>query len=159
VFDKMKLAGEAGSLLKVEEEIRDAVVAAKMQWLREATRAVDRKGQPLLFTQTTMDHLAGKPVQHSFFDLSDITDDQFFAQAEANVIDALRQYAEKAENGGELQRRLFAEDAVRGFSFVDLCHKRYDVVLMNPPFGSPSITTKSLFAGHFSDCKDDIDAT
>ena len=24
---------------------------------------------------------------------------------------------------------------MRGFAFVDLCHKRYDVVLMNPPFG------------------------
>ena len=33
VFDKMKLAGEAGSLLKIEEEIRDAVAAARKQWL------------------------------------------------------------------------------------------------------------------------------
>ena len=47
VFDKMKLAGEAGSLLKIEEEIRDAVAAAKKQWVRETTRAMDRKGQPL----------------------------------------------------------------------------------------------------------------
>ena len=33
VFDKMKLAGEAGSLLKIEEEIQDAVAEAKQQWL------------------------------------------------------------------------------------------------------------------------------
>ena len=33
VFDKMKLAGEAGTLLKIEEEIRDAVVL-----LQEAVR-------------------------------------------------------------------------------------------------------------------------
>ena len=32
VFDKMKLAGEAGSLLKIEDEIRDAVDKAKKQW-------------------------------------------------------------------------------------------------------------------------------
>ena len=51
------------------------------------------------------------------------------------MIEALRQYAEKAQNGQRFQRRLFADDAVRGFAFVDLCHKRYDVVLMNPPFG------------------------
>ena len=31
------------------------------------------------------------------------------------------------------------EDAVRGFAFVDLCQKRYDVVLMNPPFGTASL--------------------
>ena len=33
VFDKMKLAGEAGSLLKIEEEIRDAVAEARRQWV------------------------------------------------------------------------------------------------------------------------------
>jgi hypothetical protein len=135
VFDKMKLAGEAGSLLKIEEEIRDSVASAKKQWLRETTQATDRKGQPLLFTQAALDRIAGRPAQSSLFDLSDITDDQFFEQAEAKVIEALRQYAEKSQNGQRLQRRLFADDAVRGFSFVDLCHKRYDVVLMNPPFG------------------------
>jgi hypothetical protein len=32
VFEKMKLAGEAGSLLKIEEEIKDAVAAAGKQW-------------------------------------------------------------------------------------------------------------------------------
>src|SRR5262249_34981830 len=36
-----------------------------------------------------------------------------------------------------LQRRLFTEDAERGFAFIDLCHKPFDVVLMNPPFGTP----------------------
>ena len=132
VFDKMKLAGGAGSFLKIEEEIRDAVAGAKKQYVRETTQAMDRKGQPLLFPQTTM-RLAGKPEQPSLFDLSDITDNQFFEEAESRVIEALRSYAEKAQNGHRLQRRLFTEDAVRGFAFIDLCRHRYDVVLMNPP--------------------------
>ncbi|MBK9165936.1 MAG: BREX-1 system adenine-specific DNA-methyltransferase PglX [Bryobacterales bacterium] len=135
VFDKMKLAGEAGSLLKIEEDIREAVVAAKKQWARETTQATDRKGQPLLFSQAAMDRLTAKPDQPTLFDLTDLTDDQFFEQAEAKVVEALRSYAEKAQNGRNLQRRLFAEDTVRGFGFVDVCHKRFDVVLMNPPFG------------------------
>jgi len=33
VFEKMKLADEAGSLLKIEEEIKDAVAEARKQWL------------------------------------------------------------------------------------------------------------------------------
>jgi hypothetical protein len=37
VFDKMKLAGEAGSLLKIEEEINDAVAEAREQWLAALT--------------------------------------------------------------------------------------------------------------------------
>jgi len=158
VFDKMKLAGEAGSLLKIEEEIRGAVAAAKKQWVRETTQASERKGQSLLFTQAAMDRLAGKPEQPSLFDLSDVTDGQFFEQAEAKVIEALRQYAEKAHNGQRLQRCLFTEDAVRGFAFVDLCQKRYDVVLMNPPFGNPAYNSKGYMATAYPSCKDDIDA-
>lgn len=156
VFDKMKLAGEAGSLLKIEEEIRDAVAAAKKQYVRETTQATDRKGQPLLFTQAAMDRLAGKPEQPSLFDLSDITDDQFFEQAESRVIETLRSYAEKAQNGQRLQRRLFTDDAVRGFAFVDLCQKRYDVVLMNPPFGDASKASKAIVERSYPRTKSDI---
>src|ERR1051326_1249735 len=61
VFDKMKLAGEAGFLLKIEDEIRDAVSAAKKQWVRETTQGTDRRGQPLLFTTAVMDRLPKTP--------------------------------------------------------------------------------------------------
>lgn len=156
VFDKMKLAGEAGSLLKIEEKIREAVASAKKQWARETAQAMDRKGQPLLFTQTELDRIAGKPGQVSLFDLSDITDKQFFEQAEAKVIKALRQYAEKAQNGQRLQRRLFAEDVVRGFAFVDLLQKQYDVILMNPPFGEPTVKVLDYFRQEYPAAADNL---
>src|SRR5208283_1006571 len=54
---------------------------------------------------------------------------------EGKVVDALHTYAKKSHNGQRLPWRLFSDDAERGFAFVDLCHKRFDVVLMNPPFG------------------------
>jgi hypothetical protein len=57
---------------------------------------------------------------------------------------ALRAYTEQAESG-DYQRRLFAEDAARGFAFIDLCRKRFDVVLMNPPFGEPIKATSALY--------------
>jgi hypothetical protein len=139
VFKRMKLAGEAGSLLKIEEAIRDVVATAKKQWVRESTHAIDRKGQPLLFTQAAMDRLLGKTEQSTLFDLSGISDAQFFEQAELKVVDALRQYSSTAENGHRLQKRLFTDDAERGFAFVDLCHKKFDVALTNPPFGLPPI--------------------
>jgi hypothetical protein len=136
VFDKMKLAGEAGSLLKIEDEIRDSVATARQQWVAGPVSI-----QRSLFGDD-------KPVvQQQRFDLSGITDAQFFEQAEEKVIDALRCYAEQAQNGKRLQRRLFTEDAVRGFAFVDLCHKRFDVALMNPPFGN-SVPTAD---GYISD--------
>ena len=156
VFNKMKLAGDAGSLLKIEEEIRDAVAAAKKQWARETTRATDRKGQSLLFTQAAMDRMAREPTQPLLFDLSDISDDQFFEQAEGKVVEALRLYAEKAQKGQQLQRRLFAEDAVRGFGFVDICYKRFDIILMNPPFGEPIKSTHGYLAAHYLRTKHDL---
>jgi len=131
VFDKMKLAGEAGSLLKIEEEIRDAVDEARRQWRIGSVFA-----QQWLFGEY-------KPVERQQrFDLSGITDAEFFEQAESKVVDALRRYAERAQNGQRLQRRLFADDTERGFAFVDLCHKLFDVVLMNPPFGEASVPSR-----------------
>jgi hypothetical protein len=156
VFDKMQLAGEAGSLLKIEEEIRDALVTAKKQYVRETSKAKDRKGYSLLFTQATLDRVAGKPEERSLFDLSDITDNQFFEQAEAQVIAALRSYAEKAQYEERLQRRLFSEDAVRGFAFVELCQQQYDVVLMNPPFGVCSESTEKYFRSLWNSLANDI---
>lgn len=144
VFDKMELAGEAGSLLKIEEEISDAVAEAERQF-----RMGGIKVQQSLFDKT--------PVSVQLrFDVSGLGTGDFFEQAESRVVDALRSYAQKAHTGQRLQRRLFAEDAVRGFAFVDLCHKRFDVVLMNPPFGSGVESTTQLLKAQYTDSKNDL---
>ena len=124
VFDRMTLAGEAGSLLKIEEEIRTAIAEAKKLWEKEPAVM-----QRMLFGGENAAAATRKKL-----DLSGITDEQFWEGAEERIYDALRDYAEQAESGG-FQRRLFAEDAARGFAFIDVCRKRYDVALMNPPFG------------------------
>jgi hypothetical protein len=138
VFEKMKLAGEAGSLLKIEEELRDAIAEAKRQWAAEHEQATDRKGRPLLFSRAEMERLASKTPQPQLFDTTEMTDEQFWNEAEQRVLDALRNYARLAMNGGRLQRQLFADDAAQGFAFIDLCQKRFDAVVMNPPFGDVS---------------------
>jgi len=156
VFDKMKIAGEAGSLLMIEEELRTSIAEAKKQWAAEVERATDRKGRPLLFSRADMDRLANKPPEKFLFDLSELTDDQFFAEAEARVTEVLRAYAEQANNGHRLRRRLFAEDTSHGFALVDLLRKQFDVVLMNPPFGllSPLALeyAKTAFPQASNDC-------
>lgn len=145
VFNKMKLAGEAGSLLKVEEEIRDTVSQARRQWL----------AGPVLIQQSLFGYRTPQ-IEQQRFDFSGITDAQFFEQAEQRVVNALREYAEKAHNGQRLSRRLFAEDAERGFAFVDICHKRFDAVLMNPPFGESSIQAFDYFASQYPDWAENL---
>jgi len=156
VFEKMKLAAEAGSLLRIEEDLREAVATAKNQWAREITQALDRKGQPLLFTEAAVAQLTDGPVQANLFDVADITDEQFFERAEGEVVKALRSFAEQAQNGHRLQWRLFTEDAVRGFAFVELCQKQYDVILMNPPFGEASLPSQPYIQATYADTKGDV---
>ena len=142
VFDAMELAGEAGSLLKIEEEISDVVAEAKREWLS--------KPQVPLFNEIAT------PVQEELgFDVSGISDETFWDEAEERIYAALKKYAEKADNGG-YRRRLFSEDAARGFAFIGVCRKRYDVVVMNPPFGEFSKAWKDQAREAYPNSYNDI---
>ena len=147
-FDRMKLAGDAGSLLKIEEEITGAVAEARNQWLQ------DSKPQQQLLFQDMSDR---RPRQQKVrFDLEGVTDERFWEQAEGRILETLREYAEQVDNRHAVRRRLFAEDAARGFAFIDLCRQRYDVALMNPPFGDASLPSKSYVEGTYGDSKGDV---
>ncbi|MEQ2010442.1 MAG: SAM-dependent methyltransferase, partial [Limisphaerales bacterium] len=157
IFDKMQLAGEAGSLLKIEEEIRSAIEDARDAWQKLATRP------PELFTTTELNQLSTAPELTGLEQaVSSLTTDprllttDFWERIEERIYAALRDYAEQAENGGGFQRRLFAEDAARGFAFIDVCRKRYDVALMNPPFGSFTIAMADLAKTVFGRLANDI---
>jgi len=134
VFDKMQLAGEAGSLLKIEEEIRTAIDEAKNRW------------------QKSNEQLPG--FEHGGTGLQPVTSN-FWETAENRLINALRIYAEQAETDS-YQRRLFADDAARGFAFIDLCRKRYDAVVMNPPFGAVSKKLDIILDREYRSCRGDV---
>jgi hypothetical protein len=132
VWDKMRLAGEAGSLLKIEEELQEAVRKGQDEW---------EEKQPLFrFTEFS---LTEKPKE-TYVRYVPAEGASFWHRAEALVLEALRDYSRHAADGGRLQRQLFAEDAERGFAFIDVCRKRFDVVLMNPPFGLPTSRVLTL---------------
>lgn len=140
IFDKMQLAGEAGSLLKIEEELRDAIAKAREQW-GHGPKAEQLK----LFADDR------QKLEQLRFDLSGITDDLFWQEAESRTIAALRHFAEARANGAAFRRTLFAEDAARGLAFIDLCRKRYDAVLMNPPFGEYAYATQAYIDLRYPD--------
>jgi len=127
IFDKMQLAGEAGTLLKIEEEILTAIHEARDQWQTQS-------GSNSVSDMFQAELEAATPQQNLGFDLRGIDDETFWDDAEQLILVALSDYADQAESNAD-QKRLFAEDAAKGFAFIDLCRKRFDVVLMNPPFG------------------------
>ena len=139
VFGKMHLAGEAGSLLTIEEELREAIAEAKRQW-----QAAPKEIQLALFETRQ----AEPQEQQLLFDTSGITDAEFLNEAEANVLYSLEEYVSKVAKGKHLQRRLFAEDIAQGFALVDICRQRFSIILMNPPFGSCQSAIENYISTH-----------
>lgn len=146
VFEKMELAGEAGSLLKIEEEIREPIRQARQQWLNQS------KAEQLALWP---ENRRPKAEQLSLF-TSGISDASFWDRAEEMVLEALHKYSLRAQNGKAVRRRLFVQDTEQGFAFIDLCQSRFDAILMNPPFGEVASRPKTYIEDKYSKSKGDI---
>lgn len=138
VFDAMKLAGEAGSLLKIEEEVADTIAEAKRKWV-EGPKALQL---PLFSIDAKQTDTGPRPLL-----VAGIDDASFWDEIEERIYDALNDYGEKSGSG--IQRRLFAFDAAQGFAFIDLIRKAYDVALMNPPFGECSESSRKYLSEQY----------
>lgn len=148
VWEEMKLAGEAGSLLKIEEALKDAIAKGRAEW---------EERMPL-FRVETFRLTDEKPTVNYIKVISD-EDADFWERVEMLVLAALEEYAAQAVDKEGYQRRLFAEDAIRGFDFINLCRKHYQVVLMNPPFGEASVLTKTYIDENYANSTNDIFTT
>ena len=145
VWEAMKLAGEAGGLLKIEEDLATAIEQARTEWEQRLP----------LFRIMTFGMLDEQPKVNYVRSMPNQLTDDFWSWAESLVVGALEQYALQAD-GDSTSHRMFASDAARGFAFIDLCRKNYDVVLMNPPFGDATERTKPYINTAFVDCTSDI---
>jgi len=145
MVDAMRLAGDLGTLIPVEETIASDLRIAREQFV--ARRKELKKG-----------YLPGlEPAQkQGELDISGISDDSFFHEAETRIVEALRIFAEAAANSNSIRRRLFAGDAAQGIALIELLRKRFDVVLMNPPFGAASLAAKKEFEKAYPRTKNDI---
>ena len=155
VFERMKLAGEAGALIRIEDDIRGPIEEARKAW-REALLREQEREETLARKGALFDYTKEEPQQHLVFDVADITSERVWHDAEVRVVEALRDYVRRAGDGEGLRRRLFAEDAEQGFAFIDLCRRKYDVVLMNPPFGDASVPSKPYIDETYGDTKGDV---
>ena len=141
MVEAMQLAGELGSLLRIDRALESAVAEARRQFVAE------EQLQLPVFEQ---------PARQLGFDLSGISDASFFDSAEERIVAALAAYAAQAPASMTVRRRLFAEDAAQGIAFIDLIRQRYDVVVMNPPFGAASLAAKREFETAYPRTKNDL---
>lgn len=149
IWDKMQLAGETGLLLKIEEELKKEIEIAKEEYKEYKNTSTQSTlfASPAESKAAQMAAIYGKGQK--------ITKD-FFDTAEEEVLKALKGFAENAEGEDAFQKLLFAEDTARGFAFIELCRKQYDVIVMNPPFGATSIKTKDYINIIYTDAKSDL---
>jgi hypothetical protein len=75
-------------------------------------------------------------------------------KAEARLRVALTEFAQAAKS--TYQGRLFAQDALQGLRLIDLCREKFDVVVMNPPFGDISSGSKEYIFREYSEYKADL---
>jgi hypothetical protein len=143
IVSEVSLAGELGALLQI-----DRGLAVELTRVREV---LDKQRQ-------ATNSLPGmEPTRkEGELDLAGIDDDGFFQEAEARIVEALRGFAETATGGVSVRRRLFAGDAAQGIALIDLLRHRFDVVLMNPPFGACSVVAKKQFEKSYPRTKNDI---
>jgi hypothetical protein len=138
IWDLMKMAGETGLLLRIEEEIDRNIneIAADL--------SKDAKDSQL---ELGADERTMKAAERAAFYSTKKYRDSFLENAASEVFRILKELSETATNGEAYQKLLFADDAARGFAFIELCRKKYDVVLMNPPFGSATSSTMAFLRG------------
>ena len=55
-----------------------------------------------------------------------------------------------------MRRRLFAGDAAQGIALIELARTKFDVVLMNPPFGACGMGAKKEFEKAYPRTKNDL---
>ena len=78
-------------------------------------------------------------------------------RAEARLREALTDFAQAARS--TYQGRLFALDALEGLRLIDLIREKFDVTVMNPPFGAPTENTYEYIRKNYSGFHNDIYAS
>jgi hypothetical protein len=141
---EMQLAGELGSLLKIDVALEKQISLTRKEfvsWRQE-------KAQALPGTEQIFAH-EGRLFRG-------IDDEGFFEDVGDLITAQLRLFAEAAGGPARVRRHLFVEDTTQGVALIDLIRKRFDVVLMNPPFGAGSIKAKKAFDTSYPRTKNDV---
>lgn len=143
IVASLELAGEMGTLVRAEAELAGAIRQARVAFIAQRLRPQSLPG----FEST--------PEQGEL-DLSGIDDDDFFLEAEQRLLDALRIYASTGIGEASASRRLFVDDATQGVALLEVLRDKYDVVLMNPPFGAGSLKAKKAFDSAYVRTRNDV---
>jgi hypothetical protein len=78
------------------------------------------------------------------------------APAEERIRATLDRFVSEEAGATNTRRRLFADDAAHGVALLGVAEKKFDTVLMNPPFGQGSTRAKREFEKAYPKTKIDV---
>lgn len=143
IWNKMKYVGEAGLLFKMEKEISDDI-----EYLRKNWSKVNQNRNANIFdseerrAEIAAANEARTELRHH--------KDEFFEEIAERLQTALQELSSRLSEEEGYENALFSEDATRGFAFIELCQKRFDCIVMNPPFGDGSEHTFNYIDSTYS---------
>jgi hypothetical protein len=79
-----------------------------------------------------------------------------FAPPEERIRAALARFVSDEPGRANTRRRLFADDAAHGVALLGVAERKFDVVLMNPPFGAGSMRAKKDLEKAYPRTKNDL---
>jgi len=147
VLDEMANVAEVGSLLRVEERLRQILAKAG----HEAVRGWERE------RQGELPGLEPPRRQLSLADVEGVAPEQWGAHYTlARLLDDLRAFAAKALQTHDLNAQLFTQEAEKSVHLLDVFLNSYDVVVMNPPYGSATKSCKRYIQDQYPQTTWDI---
>lgn len=142
IWDKMKFVGEAGLLFKMEKEISDDIKYLRKNWSKVNQ---DRNAKLFDSEERRAEVMAANEARRELRHHKD----EFFEEITERLQAALQDISSRLSEEEGYENALFSEDATRGFAFIELCQKRFDCIVMNPPFGEGSEHTSQYLNDNY----------
>ena len=156
IWDNLQYVSELGSLIQVREAVTRVLDEwierqAKEKGLTSIREAKDTAQIPLgtITTDWEREHKVQLDLQRSVLE-------QEAAQMHRELLTGLLDLAHSEPDPAQ---RLFAEDTARGLKLLEVLSRRYDVAVMNPPYGSFIPKVKDFVKAAYPHTSNDIYAT
>jgi hypothetical protein len=157
LWDNLQHVGELGSLVQVRESVGQVLdywvnVRAKDKGL---TRLIRRDTGQQLELGSILEDLTQDKARQLVLERKLLEDEA--AQLQQELIAAIEGAASESSAGAA--ERLFAEDTARGLKLLQMLNRRYDIAVMNPPYGSFVPKVKEFIKAAYPLTSNDIYAT
>jgi hypothetical protein len=133
IWENLQNVGELGSLIQV----RESVTRVLDEWVdRQAKdRGITRIRAPKDTGQLVLETIVTEVErdQRKQMELERLLLEEEAVQIRQELLTGLE---DAARSEADPAQRLFAEDTARGLKLLEILSKHYDVVVMNPPYGS-----------------------